>query len=187
MLGIQQVTGQSGLTTVLSQAGLRRYAGELPPNNRELVISAAEYAALMQALENYYGRGARGILLRVGHAAFGLLRASQPLTTGAYQLVFPLLPLATRIRLALQLVAAELAGAGGRAEVRFTEGRWVLVDFESDATRHRVRDTEICWATLGAIQAALAWSTGREHDVTETACRARGAPACRFEIGDTLE
>lgn len=186
MLAIQEVTGQSGLTTILRQAGLQRYAGALPPQNAETGMAAAEFAALTQALENYYGRGARGTLNRIGHEAFALLCAGQPLTIGLYRLIFPLLASRRRSQIGLSLVARELAAPAGRVIVQRDDQRWSLLDYEGDATFGRARDTAICWATLGEVQAALQWATGREYDVAETACKAQGAPACRFEIGGEL-
>ena len=55
MLAIQDVMGQSGLTTILRQASLQRFAGALPPANHEPGLHAAEYAALLQG-EGLLGR-----------------------------------------------------------------------------------------------------------------------------------
>src|SRR4051794_40656409 len=85
MLAIQDVMGMSGLATVLRQAGLQRFASAMPPANNEPGLHAAEYASLLQAIENYYGRGARGTLTRVGYAAFNRLVASHRLTAGLYR------------------------------------------------------------------------------------------------------
>src|SRR3989338_492004 len=154
MQAVQEVTGQSGLTTILSQADLPRYAGTLPPNNRQSVLTAAQYASLIQAIENYYGRGARGTLNRIGHEVFQRVLASQPATTGLFRLTRWLLPGSTRARLVLGWAAREL----GNARLETQERKWILVDEHSDGTCGRARDTEICWITLGMIQAALHWA-----------------------------
>jgi hypothetical protein len=81
MQAIQDVMGLSGLATVLRQAGLQRYANALPAADEAPGLKASEYAALMQAIENYYGRGARGTLTRIGYASFKRLvdgRKPQP-------------------------------------------------------------------------------------------------------------
>ena len=186
MLAIQDVMGLSGLATVLRQAGLQRYANALPPANGEPGLPAAGYAALMQAIENYYGRGARGTLTRVGNASFIRLVASRRITAGAYRLLFKILPLQTRRMMTLRWLAREIAGRGGRVTVHLDDGHINLVDHEGDATVGRHRDSEICWETVGEIQEALKWSTGLEYDVRELSCKAKGDAACRFEIGEPL-
>jgi predicted hydrocarbon binding protein len=186
MLAIQDVMGLSGLATVLRQAGLQRYANALPPANGEPGLRAAEYASLMQAIENYYGRGARGTLTRVGYASFNRLVAGRRLTAGALRLLFKVLPLQSRRMITLRWLAREIAGRAGRVTVHLDDRRMNLVDHESDATVGRRRDSEICWETVGEIQEALKWGTGLEYDVTELSCKAKGDPACRFEIGEPL-
>jgi predicted hydrocarbon binding protein len=140
----------------------------------------------MQAIENYYGRGARGTLTRVGFASFNRLVASRRITAVAYRLLFKILPLQTRRMMTLRWLAHEIAGRGGRVTVHLDDGRINLVDHESDGTVGRHRDSEICWETVGEIQEALKWGTGLEYDVSELSCKAKGDPACRFEIGEPL-
>lgn len=186
MSAIQDVMGLSGLATILRQAGLQRYTNALPPANSEPGLQASEYAALMQAIENYYGRGARGTLTRIGYAAFARLVADKRLVALGYQLLFRFLPLQTRKLVALRWLAREISGAGGDVTVHLDDQRIQLVDHESDATTGRQRDTPICWETLGEIQEALKWGTGLEYEVAEMNCRAKGDATCRFEIGDPI-
>jgi len=186
MLAVQEVMGRSGLTTILRQAGLQRYTGNLPPDNQETSLAAAEYAAMIQAIENYYGRGARGTLNRIGHASFTRLLASNKFKAQTTQWLYRLQPHASRKLNALKWLAEEIAAPGGQVTVEPGEQYITLVDHESDATFGRTRDAEICWVTLGEIQEAVKWATGAEHEVVEVACKAKGDPACCFEIRDTF-
>ena len=93
MLAIQDVMGQSGLITILRQAGLQRYASALPPANHEPGLRATEYATLMQAIENYYGRGARGTLMRLGYASCVRLVKAKRVQAAGYRVLFLLLPM----------------------------------------------------------------------------------------------
>jgi predicted hydrocarbon binding protein len=186
MLAIQDVMGQSGLTTVLRQAGLQRYVGNLPAATHEPSLRAVEYAGLIQAIENYYGRGARGTLTRIGYASFNRLVTSEPLSAALYRLVLRVLPMPGRRRLVLTWLARAMDGPGGQVTVEAVDQRLTLVDRVSDGTAGRTRDAEICWVTLGEIQEALKWGTSREHDVAEVGCRARGEACCRFEVGQPL-
>ncbi len=186
MLAVQEVMGRSGLTTILRQTGLQHHAGGLPPDNNQTALHAVEYTALVQAIEDYYGRGARGTLTRIGNAAFQQLVQSRKFKAALYRLAFSLLPLQQRKLMALRWLAQELSRPGGQVTVHLDDRHIAFVDRESDTTFGRTRDAEICWVTLGEIQEALKWATGTEYDVAEMSCKARGDPACRFDIGETL-
>jgi predicted hydrocarbon binding protein len=183
LLGIQDVMGTTGLATILRQAGQIRYANTLPPDDSNPALPAAEYAALLQAIENYYGRGARGTLMRIGAASFNALVKSRPLARALYATLGRLLPVRQKRAWAVRWLAREM---GGHVTVEATRWQLKLIDLTSAATMGRQRDVEICWLTQGEIMEALKWVTGREHEVAETACKARGDPACRFEIGEPL-
>jgi|SRR5579859_1533922 len=148
MLAIEDVMGQSGLATILRQANLQRFASALPPANAEPALRAAEYASLMQAIENYYGRGGRGTLTRVGYAAFDRLVAGHRLTAAAYRLLFKFLPLRRRQMVTLHWLGGELAGRGGRATVYLDDNRISLERFPlactADFTRGSQRNGHDC-------------------------------------------
>jgi len=186
MLAVQEVMGRSGLTTILRQAGLQRYAGNLPPSNQEAGMNAAEYAALMQAIENYYGRGARGTLNRIGHATFTQLLQEQKIQSQLTKLALQVQSQTNRKLNALKWLAKEIAAPRGEVTVQAEGDRIIFTDHESDATFGRTRDSEICWVTLGEVQEAVKWATGADHEVAEVHCKAKGDPACRFEVGEAL-
>jgi len=186
MLAIQDVMGLSGLTTVLRQAGLQRYANALPPADEAAGLKASEYADLMQAIENYYGRGARGTLTRIGYASFKRLVESRRLRARILQTALRALPLPNRRLVVLRWLAGEVGGPGGRVRVHLDDRDLAFVDQESLATTGRLRDGEICWVTLGEIQEALKWGTGREYEVAEMSCKAKGEIACRFSVGEPV-
>jgi hypothetical protein len=183
MLAIQDVMGLSGLATVLRQAGLQRYANALPPTDNGPGLRASEYADLMQAIENYYGRGARGTLTRIGYASFQRLVAGQRLRARLLQVLLRALPQPQRRLLVLRWLAGQVGGPRGHVRVYLDDGSVTLVDQDSLGTTGRQRDGVICWVTLGEIQEALKWGTGREYDVAERRCKAHGEPACLFEVG----
>ncbi|MBI4769603.1 MAG: hypothetical protein HY784_04110 [Chloroflexi bacterium] len=180
--GIDEVIGTTGLNLVLRRSKLERYTGKLPPDNEQPAVLAAEYAALHAAIEEYYGRGSRGSLTRIGQAAFRRRVAARPLAARLERLLLRLLPPDRRKLRSLQRLAAALSGPDGGGSAHQDDRLFLLVDPVSDATRGRSSDAPLCWLTVGEIQEALRWATGQEHEVVEVACRAAGAPACRFEI-----
>ena len=48
----------------------------------------------------------------------------------------------------------------------------------------RHSDHSICYLYVGSVSEAVQWATGREYEVIETHCLAKGDEYCRFEVGD---
>jgi len=43
----------------------------------------------------------------------------------------------------------------------------------------------MCWTWIGSLQEASFWLTGKEFEIEEAECRAKGAPACVWEVSKT--
>ncbi len=186
MLGIRDVMGRNGLNAMLKLAGLERYIGNLPPDNKTCEIRASEYAALIQAIETQLGSGARGQLSRIGHATFKQIVATEKLSWNWVALVNRFQLPRQRIRGALVQLAKHLAAPDGKVAVYADDQRWLFADENSDGAYGRKRTVESCWLTLGAIQECIHWATGSTYDVTEVACKAKGDSGCKFLIGEKL-
>lgn len=182
LLAIQDVVGRGGLMTVLRQARLQRFSDRTPLYDQHLQINAVEYSAAIRAIENYYGRGARGTLIRVGQAFHRQMRAHHRLSARVRRLSGLVLPMRQRQRWALTWLAETLAAPAGRVEVTPNGAGWLLLDYECDGGFGRRSEAPSCWVTLGAIQEALVVATGRDHDITEVSCKMTGDPVCRFDI-----
>ncbi len=140
------------------------------------------YARAQQALRLFYGRGARGILIRIGFGLWERLTASASFVEKAELHVLRSLPAPARPRRALEVLAARLREGGGTLLVHSLDLDLLLADHSSPTTLGQSEAAPICYVTLGLIQAALLWATGRELDVEEISCRATGQTACEFKI-----
>jgi predicted hydrocarbon binding protein len=170
--------GAHNLPTVLEKTGLK-------PEDLEYLesTSAADvYARLQQALRLFYGRGARGMLLRIGRSTWNRLAAQASLREKAELEIVRRLPIPARRRRVLGLVAARLQEGGGNASIHNLDLDLLLVDHSGAATLGQNESETICYVTLGLIQEALLWATGQEADVDEIKCKAAGAPACEFRV-----
>jgi predicted hydrocarbon binding protein len=183
---VQMVTAELGvdnLTAVLEKAGLSLLLADPAAVARFDKSAAAEaYAGLQQALRTYYGRGARGILLRVGMQLWKHVLDESPLTV---KLQIPLargLASAARPKPALDLLARLLSNAPGDITVHTLDLDLLVVDHVSPTTADQSDGEPICWVTLGLIRESLFWAVAREYDITETSCRAAGADQCEFKI-----
>jgi predicted hydrocarbon binding protein len=182
MQAVESETGIYTLRMMLLNAGLDRYLEELPPRNRERVIQASKFAALQKAIREYFGSGARGSLNRIGHLLWSKLLENASVTQRVKVVAARALPVLPRSRTALEYLAARMSEPDGKVSVHLLDKELIFVDTSSDSTYGQEDEQPVCWATLGAIQAALFWASGEEQDVEEISCRATGADSCKFRI-----
>ena len=106
--------GADNLTAVLEKAGLSLLLSDPEAVARFDTSAAADaYAGLQQALRIYYGRGARGILLRVGAQFWNRLLDESPLTVKPQIPLARSLATAARPKPALDLLARLFSAKSG--------------------------------------------------------------------------
>ena len=140
-------------------------------------------ASIQQALRLYYGRGARGILLRIGQGMWSRMTSQASLLEKAELEIARRLPVPARRRRILEVLAARLcARLAGRASVHSLDLDLLLVDHCGLATLGQSSPEPICFVTLGLIQGAsfLGHRSGMRM-WKKSACQAAGAPACEFK------
>lgn len=173
--------GQGSLSAVLSNAGLpEEWSAPAHFSGLDNDRAAQVYSRLQSALRTYYGRGARGTLLRIGSRLWSRLLNDSTLGIRAQAMIVRGLPQSMRRKPALELLARILGGNG--ISVHTQDLDLLLVDRSSPATIDQTDDAPICFVTLGLIRECLFWAVGREHDIEERACRASGALQCEFKI-----
>ena len=184
ILAIGDVMGERGLKVVLRQAGLECYVDKLPPNNMELGATAAEYAALNQAVEEFYGRAGKGMLRRVGRTSFRYGVEEQAALMGVAGVALKVMPQKMRIKFILTQMAKALAEVDEETciEVQETPEGLVFADFSCALCYGRQAEHPVCHLYVGSISEAVKWATGRDYEVREIECRAMGAEACRFLV-----
>src|SRR5215510_16062171 len=182
----QEVMGDNGLNAVLRTSGLERFIGNLPPNNLEPSIQASQYAKLNQAIEDFYGRAGKGMLRRIGKASFQYAVREQAALLGVAGVALKLLPEKQRIKFILNSMANALKKSNPQVEARLDDSGEKIAYFESTCAicQGRQSDHAICHLYAGSISEAVQWATGKEFEITETHCRAKGDPYCRFEVGE---
>ncbi len=144
--------------------------------------AAEEYARLQSALRIYYGRGARGILLRIGTKLWNVLLNDSSFGLKTQASFIRGLPKSLRRKQALELLARILGSKRGDVTVHTLDLDLLLVDQSSPTTLNQSDDAPICFVTLGLIRECLFWAVGEEHDIEERACHAAGARQCEFKI-----
>lgn len=182
----QEVMGDNGLNAVLRTSGLERFIGNFPPNNLEPSIQASQYAQLNQAIEDFYGRGGRGMLRRIGKASFQYGLREQSALLGVAGVALKLLPERQRIKFILNGMADALKKSNPEVNAWIDESgdRLAYIEATCAICHGRHSATPICYLYLGSIAEAVQWATGREYEIRETHCIAKGDEYCRFEVGD---
>ena len=148
----------------------------------DTIESAKAYASLQAAMRTYFGRGARGVLLRVGQRLWDHLLDGAGLGGKAQAAVIKRLPLNARRKPTLDLLARLLGAIPGDITVHTLDLDLLVVDHASSAADGQSASGPICFVTQGLIRESLFWATGQSYDVEETACKAQGHHGCEFKI-----
>lgn len=189
LTSMQEVMGDNGLNAVLKSCGLDRFVGNFPPNNLEPSIKASQYAQLNQAIEDFYGRGGKGILRRIGKASFQYGVREQAALLGVAGVALKLLPERQRIKFILNGMADALKKSNPQVNAWVDESgdRLAFVESTCAICNGRHSETPVCYLYVGSVSEAVQWATGKEYQVTETHCLAKGDEYCRFEVGEVKE
>ncbi len=182
----QEVMGDNGLNAVLRTCGLERFIGNFPPNNLEPSIQASQYAKLNEAIEQFYGRGGKGMLRRIGKASFQYGVREQSTLLGVAGVALKLLPEKQRIKFILNGMVDALKKSNPQVNAWVDESNDKLAYIESTCAICNSRQSAqpICYLYAGSIAEAVHWATGKEYEIIETHCLAKGDEYCRFEVGD---
>jgi len=184
LISVQEVMGENGLNTVLRTSGLERYIGNFPPNDLNPAIQTSDYARLNEAIEEFYGRGGRGMLRRVGKASFQYAVREQAALLGIAGAALKLLPTRQRIKFILNALVSALKKSNPQVEawVEEVDDTFAYCDASCAICHGRTSAEAICHLYIGSIGEAVKWATGHEFKIVETLCTAKGDPHCRFEV-----
>jgi predicted hydrocarbon binding protein len=184
LIAAEEVMGEHGLHAVLRASGLERFIGNLPPDDLEPGIPARQYALFNQAIEDFYGRGGRGILKRIGQASFRYGLREQSALMGLAGLALKALPKHQRVRFVLNSMADALKKTNPQVEAWVGEEDGVLYYAERTCAicNGRTSDHPICYLYVGSLTEAVQWATGMRYNIRETKCKAMGDEYCLFEI-----
>jgi predicted hydrocarbon binding protein len=189
LVSMQEVMGEHGLNAVLKSCGLERFIGNFPPNDLNASIKASQYAQLNQAIEDFYGRGGKGMLRRIGKASFQYGVREQAALLGIAGVALKLLPEKQRIKFILNGTADALKKTNPEVDIWIDDSGERLAYVESTCAicNGRHSDRPICYLYVGSLTEAVQWATGKEYEITETHCLAKGDEYCRFEMGAVKE
>jgi V4R domain len=184
LVSAQEVMGENGLNTVLRTSGLERFIGNFPPDDLNPAINTSDYARLNEAIEEFYGRGGRGMLRRIGKASFQYAVREQAALLGLAGVALKLLPTRQRIKFILNAMVNALKKSNPQVQAWVDEDgdTFAYCDASCAICHGRHSTNAICYLYIGSIGEAVQWATGQEFKIVETLCTAKGDPHCRFEV-----
>ena len=175
--------GAKTLTVVLEKADLDPELINPETLSHLTNVTAAEtYARIQHALRIYYGRGARGTLLRIAPVLWERLLENASLPEKAQAQLARSLPGTLRLKAVLELLARFMREKNTDITIHTLDLDLLLADHAGAATIGQKEKAPICMVTLGLMQEALVWASGHEYDVEEISCRAAGADTCEFKV-----
>ncbi len=190
----EEVAGKQGLNVVLNQSGLGHLVDHYPEelNHPSGKYTFGEYAQFNVGLLNFFGRGGRSMVLRIGRISqqHGTELTNALLGT-AVLTALHLIPEGMRLKKALELsksIFERMFAYEGRQTmaIRVEErgDKMAFIVETCACCTGFTADAPICYVWVGMLQEGLRGVFGkdRELDVKEVACRAMGAPACVFEM-----
>src|SRR5512142_229270 len=155
----QEVMGDNGLNAVLRTTGLERFIGNFPPNNLEPSIQASQYSQLNQAIEDFYGRGGKGMLRRIGKASFQYGVREQSALLGVAGVALKLMPEKQTIKFILNGMADALKKSNLNVNAWVDDSGEHIAYIESTCAicygRHS--ESSICYLYAGSIGEAVLW------------------------------
>ena len=167
---VQEVLGRSAAAQIMRAAGLDSYIKEYQENNLNLKFSTGALSGILNATEAEYGvRAGRGLILRMGEAAFkyGLREFGPELGLG--DLAFRLLPLNRRIAFLVNALAAPLnAVCPDAVQVGEESGRFLWQVGCAAAGEHPPDGGQLCSLLVGFLRAAMYWATGGKPTMVES-------------------
>lgn len=184
-MAIEEVMGANGAKAVLNLAGLQQYINNYPPNNTDRGVRFSDYGKAQQAVEDFYGgRGARAMLTQIGRATFRYTLEEQPAILGLAGLAMRMLPQKTRINLILnRMVKAANNDVNLPSYLDQDDDAWYYVVKQCPCQfRERTEKSPACYTTVGTLQEALKWVTGKHFRVQEIECLAQGGKYCQYRI-----
>jgi predicted hydrocarbon binding protein len=196
LLAAEEVVGKQGLVTVLRENGLEKFIDNYPPEefNFNSKITTGEYAALSAALMTFYGRAGRGMTLRIGRLSCKMAIEKQgALFNVAGSLALKLLPIGQQLKVGMENMQSGFRKLGesiGEDYQLSIEDRGETVAYIAKACpmcAGKQADAAICTIFTGNLEEGVRWLTGKEHQVVETTCRAKGDPACVWEVSKAVK
>jgi predicted hydrocarbon binding protein len=123
------------------------------------------------------------MLIRIGRATFRYTLQEQPAILGLAGLALKALPMGARMKLVLDNITnAANKDVNLKAHLREEPDAYYYVNEICPCHWRPKHDKPACFVTVGVLQEAMLWATGKNFKVDEVVCISNGASACVYRI-----
>ncbi len=182
---IQEMATPDEYRQILENAGLPHFEQRPPSGDLELEFPFEYVSSIQAAVEMQYGvEAGHEFNRKVGRACLGGgLREFNPLV-GIADLPVRMLPLGMKLHVGFDMFAMVFNRFTNQVVTLGEDDknyRWIIE--RCPVCWGRQTDVPCCHLAVGILQEGLAWTTGgKEFNVTELSCIAKGDEACIIEI-----
>jgi len=184
IMAVERVTGEKGVGAMLRSAGLAKYVGNYPPNEIVFNVPYSEYSAFGKAMEDFYGRAAKSMQMRVGQELINYGINEQPRLLGVTATAMKFMPMAMKMKFSIEKVASRTRELGIPIGLHDRGDHYEYSVGMCPYCYNRHTDIG-CGAMAGALVATLRWATGKTFPVEEFECRGKGGQACSYRVSKT--
>jgi predicted hydrocarbon binding protein len=187
----EEVIGKQGLGIILRENGLDRFIDNYPPENLVLSqdVTFQDYAGLSTGILKFYGRAGKSVVIRIGRVSskFGIEKQGSVFNVAAL-MAFKFLPLSAQVKTGLETIQngfKKIYKEGGsefHVQIEDRGNKLAYISETCPICAGKESDSHVCWTWIGTLKESLFWLTGKEFDVEEVECRAKGASACVWEV-----
>ena len=178
---VQKVTGDTGFTAMLQQAGLVELNGYFPEPDETPAINYTRFSAFTEAMEEFYGSAVEAMELKVGREMFRIELANKGKLANVKGITFKLMSPDKKLQTILMELADAHARMGMESYFEEREGGYVFVIETCPYCYGRLTNAR-CNVTTGYLQAGIEWATGRTVPAEEITCRGLDERECSYWI-----
>ena len=185
LLAFEQVLGINGIKSLLHHSGQDWLIDNYPPDNGNKEFDFSELSMIYRSLEDIYGyKGAKGLSLRAGRAAFANGLPDYKKFAGVTEVAIRAIPVSLRVGVMVKAVARVYNKTSDQqSSTRDTANKIIYTSHVCPVCYGRNVNAPACYVTAGVIQEALKWITlGKMYTIIQTACIGAGDAACVYEI-----
>lgn len=184
LVASREVLGTQRYQEILKSSGLERFMEKLPPDDLDLDVYSSEFSQFNQEVESQNKAAGRSLLRRIGVVTFQKVVRDQPLLTKSASIVLRSLSQDRRIRVVLDSLIRSLEKINPQidASIEEEDGKIAYVERRCSICFNRTNKEAICYINAGFLSAAINWATGKDFEIIETHCIAKGEDKCRFEF-----
>jgi len=188
LLAMEEIIGREGVNTVLKSASLPSLVDNYPPDNQERQFSFDMVSRIQSTLEQAYGQlGGHGVALSTGRACFKYGLREFGFCIGSTEAAFKLLPLSQKLQIG-GMALADVFNRYSDQQVRIDNDPEHIYWYTERCPIcwKRQANEPICYLAVGFLHESLYWvSGGKQFNVVETQCIARGDHTCTIMIDKT--